>query len=933
MIRIKKWFILSIVCIGFSASTLSAATIEFIKIDSPPDMKGDLSDPLWKKAKLYTGFTLLGDFTPLGKQDEKAKAQTEVYPLYDDHNLYIGVVCYEPLMEKVSGKITAHDGPVFGDDDIEIFLSPGGDRMFQLITNSIGTQYDSVNELYWQVQTTKFSDRWTAEIRIPFSSLELTSGTPASWVFNVGRGRTAQEEYSDIIPTSGFWAWEHVKKEAKTSRLDVDFQQFFYQVKNLAYSTCYTREGKIENTLEVEIANQSSEDSRIIATIEAESDGKPVGAWTETVSLKKGEMCPLTIPVSSPLQNVDKLRWSVELRNASSGKVFLSRVYKAIEEKPLLDVFEVQPVYNSAFYTGQERKVVLDINVNSLAPGLSVVFTVSKDEKILATYRKPLKKNYVFDWSSYPCGKYRLETRLLEKDRTVLAQNTRVLEILKPAAAGTEVTISKKNYLLVDNKPFFPIGFFHAPFAEEKVNQLGFTANFTYDRALDLDIKKLQGLITTTFVSLSQLGMMGMIDMEGTAMKDLSKDRLSPEETENVKRVVTTIKEAPGLLGYYLHDEPEGRNVSSRFLADYSRIVKETDPYHPTIVLGHTIGIKKYFVSDIYMPDAYIDCPKDKPADMRVVKTDMGIASEIVQKRRGKGMVMATLKAIDYTPDGSGQRAPTFTEMRNSSYGAVIYGARGIFYYTYYGHSGVKAYPGSWEAVKMVAREMKYLAPAVMDGEPVLEVKTADSNIDIFARRYRNNLYLIAINKTLTSREVDINIGKSFGYLNVLSEGRKVTIRGGKFSDRFEDYGVHIYTTDPAMPNLKTLAVVKNEIVDVLEKAVKKGNIAHAALGTKIQSSTSIAWGGKLTNIINGVTDDVQWLFDYVRPGTPQWIELNFPKTSTIQKVVVYNAQAAGFVTVIDYQIQVNREGSWVTVATGEGNTKPVIEETFPAVV
>ena len=77
---------------------------------------------------------------------------------------------------------------------------------------------------------------------------------------------------------------------------------------------------------------------------------------------------------------------------------------------------------------------------------------------------------------------------------------------------------------------------------------------------------------------------------------------------------------------------------------------------------------------------------------------------------------------------------------------------------------------------------------------------------------------------------------------------------------------------------------------------------------SQVSSSTAIAWGGKLRNIINGVTDDSQTLMDYVTTEKPQWIQLDFAGPRKIQQAVIYNANdAAAKPTLVDYQLQVKR--------------------------
>ncbi|NLE66279.1 MAG: DUF4838 domain-containing protein, partial [Lentisphaerae bacterium] len=146
---------------------------------------GELKEADWKNADVVTRFK-----TPGGAQ---AKYQTAVKLAYDTDNIYIGIECLEPAPDKIKTDIRDHDGPVWEDNDVEIFLNDPilGGAYFQVLINAAGVVCDgSVQpgqngitrsfESGAEVKTLLGEDRWFMEIRLPAKPITggvLTAGS------------------------------------------------------------------------------------------------------------------------------------------------------------------------------------------------------------------------------------------------------------------------------------------------------------------------------------------------------------------------------------------------------------------------------------------------------------------------------------------------------------------------------------------------------------------------------------------------------------------------------------------------------------------------------------------------------------------------------------------------------------------------------------
>jgi hypothetical protein len=154
------------------AKTIRAArTADALVVD------GILNDSAWQQAEPISDFVQQEPHV-----NEPATEQTEVRVVIGADSLFFGVTCAD------SGPVTARerrrDNPLADEDRFEIVLDTFHDHRngYHFATNPLGTQYDALitdegrdvnvewDERWW-VETRITETGWTAEIRIPFSTL------------------------------------------------------------------------------------------------------------------------------------------------------------------------------------------------------------------------------------------------------------------------------------------------------------------------------------------------------------------------------------------------------------------------------------------------------------------------------------------------------------------------------------------------------------------------------------------------------------------------------------------------------------------------------------------------------------------------------------------------------------------------------------------
>jgi len=110
------------------------------------------ADPEWRKAPTYSNFLLLGTRKP-------APQRTEAKIGFDGRRLLFLVRC---LDTRIFSRRRRHDGRVWEDDSIEIFLAPSPSWYAHFIVNASGSTYEAMGmdsrwNCSWTASTSRFA--------------------------------------------------------------------------------------------------------------------------------------------------------------------------------------------------------------------------------------------------------------------------------------------------------------------------------------------------------------------------------------------------------------------------------------------------------------------------------------------------------------------------------------------------------------------------------------------------------------------------------------------------------------------------------------------------------------------------------------------------------------------------------------------------------
>lgn len=175
------------------APSQASKTFTAVRTDTPPQIDGDLSDPVWANAARIDDFL---ELSPI--EYRPAPEHTEVFVLYDDNALYVGFYVHDSRPEEITANALRPDAPLRDDDKVNLIIDPFNAQragyQFQLNPNGArseaiyvtGTRPSYDWEGIWNGTSRIVEDGWTAEMAIPFKSLSFDPDNE-TWGFNVFR--------------------------------------------------------------------------------------------------------------------------------------------------------------------------------------------------------------------------------------------------------------------------------------------------------------------------------------------------------------------------------------------------------------------------------------------------------------------------------------------------------------------------------------------------------------------------------------------------------------------------------------------------------------------------------------------------------------------------------------------------------------------------
>ncbi|MGC8977615.1 MAG: sugar-binding protein [Candidatus Ratteibacteria bacterium] len=381
-----------------------------------------------------------------------SKAQTDVYIFYDEENIYFIFRCEEPYIEKMKKEITQHDGKVWTDDDIEIFIDTNNDRKdyYQFLLNSIGTKA----ELYvkkensqiipdfnynpiWEARTYIEKGYWIAEICIPFKSLGLKKAPSEGtvWGLNLGRERYADKELS---------TWSAVERgfQEPESFGELIFSKLPpFSIENISFGDY----GLGENRAKIFLKNHENKDKKLKLKLITNFSNKEIFHSLLFISLKGKEIKKIEMPYILKQKGEYNLTLSIEDINSKDKKEYY---YSLNFDKPILYfTLDKEDVYFS------DKTNTIDFILNIGEISLKDIFLdviLKKNDKIIKREKigKIIgKRGFLsFNISDIDEGKYLICLTIKDKKGKIICSDIKTFKKIK--GPFDQTNIKKGKYMV-----------------------------------------------------------------------------------------------------------------------------------------------------------------------------------------------------------------------------------------------------------------------------------------------------------------------------------------------------------------------------------------------------------------------------------------------------------------------------------------------------
>ena len=917
----KKLFFAAAALTAASALSAAPATLQAVRVEGKINVDGKLSEKAWAKATTVNKFYVNGL--------KKPAYPTTAKLLYDDNAVYIGFDCPTPPGGTIKATAKKRSDRVYYDDCVEVMIDPNktGDRYFHILVNSLGAINDRycdqggyVGDDKWngviKARAAKTGNGYSVEIRVPYYTLDIIPGGSKDWGFNFCRDTRNPNQESSAANGHFNVAGMFLKVQG----MDIPLAKYGWETSPPAVSV--KRSGKkLKVDLSVSVSNLAAQAQDALVDFVILGDN---GSATAVTPRKfKSEESIKVVSRGLELGGPGKYRCIVSISDPVTKKIYKRRTYPLSVDFSPVEITLLDPHYRDAIFATQNLKnVVYTVKSNLPAPQTGAFITGIKtsDGKVLVS-KKMLKPGKVtFPADKLPEGKMQIFVRALDKKGKLVGENTHALRKL-PYQKG-EVWLDKERFWRVDGKRYFVMSEWN-----------------------DLHVKGIPiGVGEKAFEKGGKFITGNLMWSSFPARNAYKLPSIPAKEEAIIRKTVRKYRNDPAMFAYYLSDEPEISGISAAGLTDAARIIRDEDPYHPIVISNNSVvGGKDYAdAAEINGLHPYPNPAKNQhKSNFSKVVTFMDQAIEFNRNRRHPQTITFLQQGFNYGDWGAADsRIPTYDEIRTQFLMTLIMGGRGILTY----NRLTSHYPELYIGMPYFVKEMQYLAPAFLADDVVSKnIKVSNPAVRYVVKKLNNDYFVMAVSTNHNKEKAAFTVPEIGNRkLYVVSENRTVNAKGGKFSDLFDNYQVHIYTTNANAAKLTPVARIEAEIAQVNNARRKPGNKAfqmfehdHVQISASSNAGMNRRADCGLWHVTDGVIVDYKnsnikytvW-HDKTPNQAPDWIELKFDKVISMSKVKVCAYENS----LRDFEVQIFQGGKFVTVASVKGSDKHWNECSFPAV-
>jgi len=767
---------------GETTNETNLSEIMIPRFTVPPVLDGKLDDSAWQQATQSMSFLI---FSEPGDGEEPGEP-TEAYLGFDDENLYIGFRCYDSQMGDLAATMTNRDGRIWNDDCIEVYLDTRCNResYYRLVVNPLGTQLDAENtdlgwSRDWTSKTFIYEDRWTVELALPLSSLDVSSLTGTNWGLNLCRQNHKAGEYSCTSPVR-YMNFADVSRYGVIQWDDSQlFTRYHYAFEDLVFLS-----GPDESQLKGTIRNSTQED--ITLNIRAELSG--IVRSSDDFFLASGDTAVFTVSGFPPQESANVVK--VEALESSTQNL-LKGIHELVEMVPLIFLMPELSYYTDEeeariygrFGFGEETltnsEAILELRIDEVVWGAWTNDTHSAE----IVFTVPI--------IGLPTGEHELTLQLRDNTHQEIASTQAMLRKLDVRENEVKIDLVRR-VLVVDGEPFMVF----APLVTFETDHTSIDQRMAYWASHEFSTV---ACWLKTWESWSKDYVDQVMNAAlSNGLKVIFWLANPPACTdENFEYAINEWKDAPALLAWGVYDEPLS---VSETVTNRVEMAKAIDPYHPVYINFTSGGPSSGFGSmtgDVMSIDYYF-VPRGTDS-LKLIPDMVGEIDEVAEEKQVPTWIWLECENLQ-----NHYREPTAAEQEAQTYGSMIAGATGLKYF--YGQPlGLR----HWEKFNSLRSEMLQLSPVIFSPDPVNVTPVSSPSILTMTRKYNDAWYVIAANVDNKPISAAFDLTELAEHqlpgANVLFEDRSVYISDGLLRDDFAPYQRHVYQVQAFVKSNQTI--------------------------------------------------------------------------------------------------------------------------------
>ncbi len=655
-----------------------------LPVTSSPSLDGMLDGKDWENAQWIANFNVYGKFKPV-TQITRAAA------LYDSENLYIGVECLDDSMDKVVSMTEKHDGDVYRDNCVEIFISPEvkARYYFHFAVNSIGTKFDEKCESAekidinwnpeWSVKTCKSGDRWTAKIAIPFKSLGIVPVPGMVLPLNITRIEGPHSEISSWVSMQGSF------------HLPSQFGHLVLADNGVSYASYECAPQSLNrNPPQLELLAQRgiapAEVYADVAMYKASAYGKGAPVATAMVKVAgPGTAVKLFEKVLSPGDYIMNITW---MKSAVEHYAQELQINIPNENRVAFAAELIQPYYSNE----KSIRVEYRNQTGSIRKASAVVSSAGKElsrQEVAVNgkngeFTLPLPKND---------GKYKVKiVPQPTGGKTVYPPVNLTFEKGPSGSGAEEFCLGPNGVFLKEGKPFLPL-VMNLPVDMKELAAAGFNTVVT-------------GFDDAPCQVAENLKLLDDAHNNGIYVWfHLCNLFRNKEDYETLKETVSRFKDHPALAGWYLADEPSGTATSPEVMSKAVTTIKKIDSRHPVIGCDNNPSMFGAYAPlfEVFMPDPY-PVPHN---GIDTVGTWLKSSAAFLKPTQSLGVILQAQGKPFYP------RGPNRIEIRNMAFQSMIAGVKSMAWWAH----GPARDSKEWSEYPILLKQIKTLEPYLLQNE------------------------------------------------------------------------------------------------------------------------------------------------------------------------------------------------------------------------